>query len=717
MSIDVSKLGFAATFRDLGVEFFQEIEHQAIGICPACDARKFYVATATGVFDCKRCGLKGNVPTFLTWVLEHAETADEEYLELGRFRGLPSSVYKKAGFVHYANHWLLPVYGNGKYPVDLRRFNAEVFKGFRSLTKCKTGLFGYKELAANEGRSRVWICEGEWDWAALRWLLKKNGKSDVVTGVPGAGTFKDDWLPHFKNTEVILAYDHDQPGFDGAKRAWEKLMGAGARSVKFVVWPENTTKGFDINDWIAHGWEQHRDQIKGGVYTNLVKLISNTHPEGATALESDDPEQGWDRGPKPDHIPTWSELLEVWAQYYDMHPDMVDALAVSLATILSVDIPGDPLWMYLVAPPGGGKTTILNGMKHSPRCVFRSSLTPASLVSGFQSGKDPSLLPKLKGRTGVFKDGTEILTLPPNVRYEIYGVLRGAFDGDVSRTYGNNVERHYTDLHFSLLIGMTPAIHAENTSHLGERFLKFHMDARVNIAQQVSQIYKAVDQVLGTVSEDTEPLTDAMNSFLWQRVTSVPKISSVFVDRVVHTSRLIARLRTRVDREQFGEREVRVRPQSEIGTRLAKQLTKLALALAFVYGKGAVDEEVWRIVRRVASDTAYGFHLDIISTMIEEGGRVKKDLLTQKMEMPGSTVGSRLADLMVMGVVKKENEAKQKVGRPSVVYVLDPEIIAMWNRAGFGQVQPKDMTPSLDVVELRRIRKASRVTVPIRRKA
>lgn len=710
MPLNVSKLGFAASFHDLGVEFTGEADDQAIGVCPSCDARKFYVAKSTGVFDCKRCGLKGNLPVFMSWLKENTETADEQFKDLGRFRGIPSSAFRETGFFHDGEQWLLPVFGNGRYPVDIRRYNAEVFKGFRSVSRCKTGLLGFKELLANKQNRSVWVCEGEWDWAALRWLLKKNGKKDVVVGVPGAGTFKDEWAQHFRGMNVILAYDNDQPGLDGAKKAWTKLKEGGATSVKFIAWPENAPKGFDVNDWISHGWAEHREDIKGGVYDNLVKLISEEHPEGASALEADDPDQDWDRGPKPDHIPSWGELLEVWSRYYDMHPDMVDGLAVSLATILSVDIPGDPLWLYLVAPPGGGKTTILNGMKHSPRCVFRSSLTPASLVSGFQSGKDPSLLPKLKGRTGVFKDGTEILTLPPNVRHEIYGVLRGAFDGDVSRTYGNNVERHYTDLHFSLLIGMTPAIHAENTSHLGERFLKFHMDARVNIAQQMTQIYKAVDQVLGTVSEDTEPLTESMNAFLWQRINAVPQISKTFVDRVVHTSRLIARLRTRVDREVYGEREVRVRPQAEVGTRLAKQLTKLALALAFVYGKGHVDEEVWRVVRRVAADTAYGFHLDIISTLVEEGGRAKKDTLTERMAMPASTVTARLADLMVMHVVKKENESNRKVGRPSIVYVLDPEVMAMWHRAGFGEVQPKDIIPQKTTSTKRSV-----IRIPIRR--
>lgn len=682
------QLTYPDVFAALGVEIKRDQDENVLATCPSCGKDKLYIRKRTGTYDCKVCSFSGNIPTFLGWTIENNAPTDEQLKELAAFRGIPSSAFRTVDIAYDGTQWLIPTYGPGKFPIDLRRFNADAFKGFRSLPLCKAGLFGFKDLASLRKSTRVWVCEGEWDWIALRWLLRKNGVEDCVVGVPGAGTFKEEWIPLFNDHDVILAYDHDQPGLRGSAKAYKKLREQGrTKSIQFIAWPDAAPNGFDINDWVSHGWKEHREEIKGGVYKNLLKLLSDEHPEGSL-VETDEEDQTFDRGPKPEKIPTWNELVEMWSRFYDMHPDMIDALAVSCATVLSVDIPGDPLWLYLVAPPGGGKTTILNGMKHTPRCIFRSSLTPASLVSGFQSGKDPSLLPKLKGRTGVFKDGTEILTLPPNVRNEIYGVLRGAFDGDVSRTYGNNVERHYTDLHFSLLIGMTPAVHGENTSHLGERFLKFNMDARTTDTQQVGQIYKAVDQVLGRVSDDLEPLTQAMNDFLWQRIHIPPRISSEYVEKVIHMSRLIARLRQRVDREFYGEREVRVRPQAEVGTRLAKQLTKLALSIAFVYGKPEVDNEVWRLVARVAIDTTYGFHLDIISSLVQRGGRASKEEIVADLGIPGTTVSSRLMDLQVLQAVRREKPESAKTrGRPPNIYALADDIHLMWKKASFGVVE------------------------------
>src|SRR3546814_12104751 len=58
----------------------------------------------------------------------------------------------------------------------------------------------------------------------------------------------------------------------------------------------------------------------------------------------------------------------------------------------------------------------------------------------------------------------------------------------------------------------------------------------------------------------------------------------------------------------------------EAGTRLMKQLGQLARIMAWIDGKDRVDEETMHQVKRVAMDTAYGFHLEIVDAMMRMGG-------------------------------------------------------------------------------------------------
>src|SRR5436190_5328750 len=62
-------------------------------------------------------------------------------------------------------------------------------------------------------------------------------------------------------------------------------------------------------------------------------------------------------------------------------PDVSPLLAV-LGAVAANLLPGDPLWLVLVSPPGGGKTELLNAIDGLPDVHPAATLTEGALLSG-----------------------------------------------------------------------------------------------------------------------------------------------------------------------------------------------------------------------------------------------------------------------------------------------------------------------------------------------
>ncbi|WP_320055600.1 phage/plasmid primase, P4 family [Desulfuromonas thiophila] len=84
---------------------------------------------------------------------------------------------------------------------------------------------------AQWGLGRVWLCEGEPD--VIRAL---SAGLNAVTQTAGANSFKKEFLQEFKNREVVIAYDADKPGIEGAHKLAERLRDH-AKLVRVLEWP------------------------------------------------------------------------------------------------------------------------------------------------------------------------------------------------------------------------------------------------------------------------------------------------------------------------------------------------------------------------------------------------------------------------------------------------------------------------------------------------
>lgn len=115
-------------------------------------------------------------------------------------------------------------------------------------SRCKmTNLKGHGDvrlypewLAVNE--HKLLLVEGEWDCLTGREL-----GLPAVTWTGGASAWSDEYAWLLKDKDIMVLYDADQAGREGAARVAEKIRKLGSR-VNVLV-PKSFSSGKDLNDW------------------------------------------------------------------------------------------------------------------------------------------------------------------------------------------------------------------------------------------------------------------------------------------------------------------------------------------------------------------------------------------------------------------------------------------------------------------------------------
>ena len=645
-----------------GVKFVSQMGNEAIAKCPFCSRRKhFYVNMKTGQFCCKSCGEGGNIYSFLKKYSDmiYQETTIAEYKELRKLRGLPVQLFRNWKFGWDGECWLMPVWKEGKKTcLDIRRWNPKT-NIVKSTAGCNLQLYGmYKAKEA----STIWLCEGEWDTIAMSMILEQAGLSDRAVGVPGANTFKEDWPELFKGKTVYLCYDNDNPGVDGMMRTYDKLKPV-VRSIKHIKWPTTYPKGYDVRDCVL--------EFKTKALTKLRKSLIIKTKRKTTKKKISKVKARRKRA-----MPDFEQTLAVFKRHARMKPDLVDALRVMFAVAFSSSEQREPLWIYIVGPSGCGKTMLLEAFDNNEAyCKYVSTISTHGLVSGFKAKKDPSLLPQLRDRCLIWKDFTELLTKKAYDKPEIYSTLRGAYDGQVYKMFGNGVIREYKDLYFSMLAGVTPAIHGDSQAMMGERFLKYELFKNIE-ASSDEQITAALAQT-SKEERKVHAMQLAAKKFLETPLYEV-RAPKWVTRRLTALVQLIAALRTAVEREEYGDRNIRYKPSPEIGTRLAKQLFKLAKFLCIVDGDRIVGMKQYTLIERVAFDTSDKLHLEIAHAIGED--EVELADIVNAVGLSYSNIRRQLEDMQAAKVV-------EKIGKRPALWRLTKRVADLWKRSEIKRVK------------------------------
>ena len=375
-------------FETHGVIFSGESGDQLIGNCPFTNKdNKFYVNQRTWLWDSKTAGLSGNIAHFLRHIAQQyvGQLTPQKLTALARDRRLPEEAFKGWDIGWDGSSYTIPVRDAAGHVVDIRMYRLGKPR-VMSTAGASVGLLGADTLAYAPS-SPIYICEGEWDAIAAAYMLKKSKTPGLVVAVPGAGTFKGEWVPWLTGRLIHTLYDHDAAGEAGERTAADKLRTA-VQKITYVHWPMEMPSGFDVRDWVvAHATEGmaaaarklhllFRDTPKSGMAKEPPVSEDDAHRArtatpaappptftDATAPDASDP----DRWPTP---PTLDDVMTTFRRW--LHLDNVDSIMVMLGCVVSQTMDGPPVWVFLVGPPGSAKTAVLASLNTYEK-IYRTS--------------------------------------------------------------------------------------------------------------------------------------------------------------------------------------------------------------------------------------------------------------------------------------------------------------------------------------------------------
>lgn len=652
-------------FSQHGVSISSENDSQYIGNCPFCHTiDHFYIGKETGLWDCKRCGDSGNYNQFLeARHMEYRKRLDSQAVRrLAAHRGLKPQTISAWGVGYSGDFYAIPVNGGlSRKLTDIKRY----YLGHSSLSTSAC-VHSFMSHQTKFDSSRVWLCEGEWDGMALFEILRGNKIREDVYAVSGAGSLTSKTVSEFLGKdEIVIMFDNDDAGKEGARKAFD-LLGSVVRNVICLVWEDWVPFGFDIRD-LYH--KNSKDAVKS--WRMISRLLSSKPPE-------------IEEGESNKHLPRVTASLssiQLDGERQDSKDVMrkfrkwliisdAECLDVMFGSVIANRLQGDPLWMFFVAPPGGMKSELLMSMDRAPLIYTTSTLTSASLVSGLNiaGGGDPSLIPKLNNKVLVFKDFTTIVNMPIIQRDEIFGLFRDAYDGKIEKQFGNGVVRSYKSK-FGVIAGVTSVIEKMNklSTALGERFLKYRIRQSFSSGIEKQVIRKAIlnvsqnDEMRSQLMEVSHDILSFDYVKEYKRMglpNSVPKLSDEIVKRLIDLSRWIGRLRGAVSRDRYSG-VVEFKPSSEVGTRLGKQLCKLAYGISMYKGDSEVSESTYRTIVNVAQDTVPDMVEEIVKQLFIRDQRSKKSRTVKEIsewtKFPGDTVRRLLDDLLLLEVIKRDS--------------------------------------------------------------
>ena len=327
----------------------------------------------------------------------------------------------------------------------------------------------------------------------------------------------------------------------------------------------------------------------------------------------------------------------------------LDALTVTVAAVIANLLPGDPLWLFLVAAPSGVKTEYIASLNGLPKIRSLSDLTAQTFASGMKAKNDPSLLPKLSyGTVLTLKDFTTVLSMHRDKRHEILSQLREIYDGAYSKSWGTGKTLNWKGK-IGLIAGVTTIIdtHYSFYQTLGERFIQYRISQ-----PEPDEVAEVAMRNQGHEKQMREALATAVQEFVEELdLEVVPELGLETIKKLAKLSSFVVLARSGVIRDSYGSKEITYVPEPESPPRLAKQLALLAKSLMIC---GLSAEEAYRLCCKVGFDSIHRIRVAVLRLLTKTEGALSTASLAEATQYPTNTVRRYLEDLAALKAVKVE---------------------------------------------------------------
>ncbi len=331
-------------------------------------------------------------------------------------------------------------------------------------------------------------------------------------------------------------------------------------------------------------------------------------------------------------------------------------LRLLAATVIANRLNADPVWLFIVAPPGATKTELIRGLNKIEKIYALSDLTTQTFLSGEKGNKNASLLLRIPtGTILTLKDFTTVLSMHRDKQQVIISQLREIFDGTYRKEFGTGETKEWQGK-IGFIAGVTTVIdrHHEIYTVLGERFIQY----RPLQPDYIAVAKKAIANSGGETAMRTEiqtAFTDYIESI------NVPEtnysLPESLIDRIANLASFVTRARSGVIRESYSTREIEQIPDVELPTRLAKQLITLCSAMALMRNGEFADED-YELVYKVGFDCLPIKRKLAIGILLETQDYLTTAEIATKIGYPTNTTRRLLEDLNGLGLIDREHQGQ-----------------------------------------------------------
>jgi hypothetical protein len=646
--------------------------------CPFCEKEgHFFYNKDTFLWDCKVCAKSGNATTFIREIYNHFSTLTQANTFLAPLRELPLSAVShfKPKYNPLNGSYLLPTYKHGKinnlYKIDLLKKQNKVtgvweekWRVIASPSPLEHTLLNWDETTEDT----IWVCEGQWDRMAAHCIIGSNGISAI--GTPGAAVWKPSWCEVLAEKDVVFCYHNDTSGRTGYQNIIIKHIAASPfkpKSISFMDWPADKPEKYDLNDvYIEYG--------KGSF--NVIKdwIKPYTTPEGLVVVKTTIETVEADKS-----CTSYELLIERYQSVYHTTHPMKQALLLVLSSIYSTKIEGEQLWIRLIGAPSSGKTTIAKSVSGSEQVVLKSTFT--GLFSGWREAGaaagatgDASLIPLISNKTLIVKDADTLLK-QKNVE-QIFSELRDFYDKDSSTFYRHGVSHDYRNIRSTMILCGTMALRRSDQSFLGERFVDFELE--LSEADRMHIEERMLSRSMSTAMDPSKlppetPVIAAGKGFIEHLMERpmLTQIGAMEQYNILTWARIAAMLRTKVDRELFGAKEITFDPVVEVSARLIGQLTKLYMCACVVLDIPKPNDTVHNLVAKVVRDiidykSARMKVVNCIRNVAMGGEEIRKET-----QLSNERIQREIEDLLALNlIVAQKHPSAAGVGRHVLKFKL-----------------------------------------------
>jgi predicted transcriptional regulator len=345
-------------------------------------------------------------------------------------------------------------------------------------------------------------------------------------------------------------------------------------------------------------------------------------------------------------------IIDVYKKWFYIEDE--DYLRVIHAAIIAHKFESIPVWLILLTPPSGAKTSILQDLSCLKSYNIRiiSELTPKTFVSGDKNYH--GLLDEMKNGIVIFKDFTSILQFDSESRSAVFQQMREIWDGYYMKLFGTGKKVEWSGK-ITIIAGCTEVFEKfrEIDAIMGERFLIYHhtITDRKKLAdkslQQIgkqNQMHKEIQEALQIFHDSIEIKGSDVDEVV---------LYDTYKEKIIILSDLVTKLRTGVKRDHKGE--IEYVPDTELPARLCQQIFTFVKALAMVNGRSEVTAEEFEIIKKVSLMSIPSIKYKILKYFITNQNFTKKTTeVADELKITRSMAYRCLEELWCFGVLERD---------------------------------------------------------------